>query len=195
MQYKQSKMLKINVQETPNPQALKFVFNDKLTENAFEFENAGSAQYVSPLSAQLLNFPWVKRVFIRENFISITKEDWIEWEPVKGPLLQMLEKASKEDILPSRAEKPRPTNSENSNQSSDEVVKKIKHILSAEIQPAVQRDGGFIQFDQYKDGRVYVKLQGACSGCPSAEWTLKQGIEERLKRDLPQILEVISIPC
>ena len=76
----------------------------------------------------------------------------------------------------------------------DEAVKKIKSILEKEIQPAVQRDGGFIQFDHYKDGKVYVKLQGACSGCPSAEWTLKQGIEERLKRELPQILEVISIP-
>lgn len=186
------KMFNISIQETPNPQVLKFVFSGKLTENIAEFENAHSAQSISPLSAQLLNFPWVKKVFIGENFISITKEDWVEWEPVKDPLLQLLEKADKEDILLSRVEKTHTVNSKNSSQDSD-VIKKIKHILDTEIQPAVQRDGGFIQFDHYKDGKVYVQLRGACSNCPSAEWTLKQGIEDRFKREIPQILEVISV--
>ena len=186
--------MNLRIQETPNPQVLKFVFNCKLTESIAEFENANLARNLSPLSAQLLNFPWVKKVFIGENFISITKEDWVEWEPVKNPLLQLLEKTSKEDILSSHAKDTHTVDSKNANQDASEFVKKIRHILDTEIQPAVQRDGGFIQFDRYKDGKVYVRLKGACSNCPSAEWTLKQGIEDRLKRDLPQILEVISIP-
>ena len=187
-------MLNISIQETPNPQVLKFVFNDKLTESPAEFESADLARAVSPLSAQLLGFPWVTKVFIGENFISITKEDWVEWEPVKAPLVQLLKAASKKDILSSNSQKAHPVDSKKLNQDSDEIVRKIKHILDTEIQPAVQRDGGFIQFDHYKEGRVYVKLRGACSGCPSAELTLKQGIEDRFKREIPQILEVISIP-
>jgi len=78
-------------------------------------------------------------------------------------------------------------------QTDTEIVAKIKDILDREIKPAVQRDGGFIQFDHYKDWKVYLKLKGACSGCPSAEWTLKQGIEDRFKREIPEILQVISI--
>ena len=184
-------MLKVDIQETPNPQVLKFVFNDKLTESIVEFENANSARSVSPLSSQLLGFPWVKKVFIGENFISITKEDWVEWESLKKPLLELIQTTKKEEIIIPHFKK---TSLQNADQPVDEVVEKIKHILDTEIQPAVQRDGGFIQFDRYKDGKVYVKLQGACSGCPSAEWTLKQGIEDRFKREIPQILEVVSIP-
>ena len=187
-------MLKIDIQETPNPQVLKFLFNDKLTENIVEFENASSARSISPLSVQLLGFPWVKKVFIGENFISITKEDWVEWESLKKPLLELIQTTKKEDIVSPHSENACAIGSQNADQPADNIVEKIKHILDTEIQPVVQRDGGFIQFDRYKDGKVYVQLKGACSGCPSAEWTLKQGIEDRLKRELPQILEVISIP-
>ncbi|MDE0151269.1 MAG: NifU family protein [Bdellovibrionales bacterium] len=184
-------MVNITVQKTPNPQVLKFIFSDKLTESIAEFDSVDSARNISSLSAQLLGFPWVKKVFIGENFISITKEDWVEWEPVKDPLLHLLKQTSKRDIL--NIQKTSPINKSNNSQTDAEVVRQIQDILDREIQPAVQMDGGFIQFDHYKDGKVYLKMQGACSGCPSAEWTLKQGIEDRLKRDLPQILEVISI--
>ena len=184
-------MYNINIQETPNPQVLKFIFNDKLTESIAEFDNIDSARSISPLSAQLLGFPWVKKVFIGEDFISITKEDWVEWEPVKDPLVHLLKQASKRDIL--NAQKTTHLEASKNSETDSEVVKKIKDILDREIQPAVQMDGGFIQFDHYKDGKVYLKMQGACSGCPSAEWTLKQGIEDRFKKDIPQILEVISI--
>ena len=182
-------MANIIVQETPNPQVLKFIFKDKFTDSIAEFDSIDSARSISPLSAQLLGFPWVKKVFIGENFISITKEDWVEWDPVKDPLLHLLKQTSKKDIL--NIQKTSPI--KESNSSNTEIVRKIQDILKREIQPAVQMDGGFIQFDHYEDGKVYLKMQGACSGCPSAEWTLKQGIEQRLKRDLPQILEVISI--
>ena len=184
-------MLNISIQETPNPQVLKFIIPNKITDHYFEFEEARSAQSTSALAFKLLSFPWVKKVFIGENFISITKEDWADWELLKSPLVQLIQATSKEDILSSQ--KTHPMDSKNVDQNDDEIVKKIKDILKKEIQPAVQMDGGFIQFESYKDGKVYVKLQGACSGCPSAEWTLKQGIEDRFKREIPQILEVISI--
>lgn len=184
-------MVNITVQETPNPQVLKFIFNNKLTENIAEFDSIDSARNISPLSVQLLGFPWVKKVFIGENFISITKEDWVEWEPVKDPLIHLLKQTPNKDIL--NIQKTNPINESYNSQTDIEIVTKIQDILDREIQPAVQMDGGFIQFDHYKDGKVYLKMQGACSGCPSAEWTLKEGIENRLKRDIPQILEVISI--
>ncbi len=186
-------MINITIQNTPNPQVLKFVFNNKITEHIFEFDNTDSARSVSPLSAQLLGFPWVKKVFIGEDFISITKEDWVEWESLKEPLVQLIQTASVEEIISVDSKESNPSTLENLQQDAD-IVEKIKDILNKEIQPAVQMDGGFIQFDHYKDGKVYVKLRGACSGCPSAEWTLKQGIEDRFKRDIPQILKVISIP-
>lgn len=179
---------KIAVQETPNPQVLKFIFKDSLTKKAVEFDSAESARKSSPLAFQLLSFPWVKRVFIGENFISITKEDWVEWEPLKEPLIQMMASKVKEDILLAQQD------SSKNLETDTDIVKKIKSILDKEIQPAVQMDGGFIEFDHYKDGKVYLKMKGACSGCPSAEWTLKQGIEDKFKREIPQILEVISIP-
>jgi len=184
-------MYNIHVQKTPNPQVLKFIFNDKLVESIAEFDNIDSARSVSPLSVKLLGFPWVKKVFIGEDFISITKESWVEWEPVRDPLIHLLKQTSKQDIL--NTQKTAHLETSKYTQTDTEIVAKIKDILDREIQPAVQRDGGFIQFDHYKDGKVYLKLKGACSGCPSAEWTLKQGIEDRFKREIPEILQVISI--
>ena len=132
-----------------------------------------------------------KKYLLEKTLSVLQKRIGVEWESLKKPLLELIQTTKKEEIVTPHSEK---TASKNAHQPVDKIVEKIKHILDTEIQPAVQRDGGFIQFDHYKDGKVYVKLQGACSGCPSAEWTLKQGIEDRFKREIPQILEVVSIP-
>ena len=177
----------IQIQKTPNPDSIQFIFPKKLTNQNYEFKNPQEAS-CSPLAQTLLGFPWMKQVFISNNFITLTKEDWVEWETLKPPLLEMINEHFQENksIVIESAQTL-------INTTDSEIVKKIKSIIDTEIQPAVQMDGGFIQFSDYKQGKVYLRLQGACSGCPSAEWTLKQGIETRIKQEVPQVTEVISI--
>ena len=177
----------IQIQDTPNPDSIQFVFPKKLTNQAYEFKNQKEA-HCSPLAQTLLGFPWMKQVFISNNFIALTKEDWVEWDTLKPPLLDMMNEHFQQN-KPIVIDQ----NQTSSNTEDSEIVQKIKNIIDTEIQPAVQMDGGFIQFSNYKQGKVYLRLQGACSGCPSAEWTLKQGIETRIKQEIPQVTEVVSI--
>ena len=182
-------MEKILIEKTPNPEALKFVLNQKISDKVYEFTNESSA---SPFAQKIMGFPWVKSLMIGENFITILKESWVEWEPLKEPLIHLIQEHldSKEPFAPLSSS----ASSEKLNtESLSATAKKIKQIIEQDIQPAVQMDGGFIQFENYKDGVVWLKLKGACSGCPSAEITLKQGIESHLKNKIPEIKSVSSI--
>ena len=181
-------MSSIEIKTTPNPHALKFVVNQVLTEEPYEYSDVQKAQKESTLAYKLLSLPWVLNVFIGKDFITITKEDWVEWEPVQEPLTYMIKESILSDSPIVRSKKHvKPLGAGSS------VVEKIKFIIDNDIQPAVQRDGGFIQFSEFKKGKLYVELKGACSGCPSAEFTLKQGIEQLIRQEVPEVQEVISI--
>ena len=175
-------MKDIVIQPTPNPDALQFIFPKIISDKPLEFKNQNETN--SPLLKTLLGFPWVKQVFISQNFISLTKENWVEWDSLKPALLDLISEYKDQPIIQNEPTQP--------SSNLNELSQKIKHIIDTEIQPAVQMDGGFIQFSHYENGKVYVRLQGACSGCPSAEWTLKQGIETRIQKDFPEVKEVIS---
>ena len=180
----------IHCEKTPNPQSLKFVLNQTISEESVEITSLEEAGR-SPLAKKILGFPWAKSVFIGSNFISVNKEEWVDWEMLEGPLSSLIKEhlEAKEGVLLPKA---RETN-EASATDQPEDVQKIKSILEQEIQPAVAMDGGYISFVSYKDKKVYLKLQGACAGCPSSAYTLKEGIETRLKQSIPDIEEVISI--
>lgn len=193
--------IQIQTEITPNPQALKFEFNHKISDYSLTFDDKLNASN-SPLAQKILGFPWVKQIFIGTNFITITKENWVEWDSLKQPLIELILEHIKSKIpiiLPSN------NSLKNSDKNSDShlnletsskensVIKKIKNIIDTKIQPAVQMDGGLIEFSNYKEGIVYIKMQGACSGCPSAISTLKEGIESLLKENIPEIREVISL--
>ena len=146
----------------------------------------------SPLAGKILGFPWAKSVFLGKDFVTVTKEDWVEWDILQDPLANLIqehfEKGGKALLPKSDEETDSPADTNDS-----PSVRLIKEILQNEIQPAVAMDGGFIDFVSYKDKKVYLNLQGACAGCPSSAFTLKEGIETRLKQSLPEIEEVVAV--
>ena len=184
---------KVSYEVTPNPQSLKFVLNSKICNQTLEIDDRQKAQR-SPLAEKILGFPWAKSVFLGSNFITVTKEDWLEWDMICDPLAHLIKEHLDQGgpaLLPEKPIK-KPKGAKKSVKES-ESEQKIKNILKKEIQPAVTMDGGFIEFVSYQKGIVYLKLKGACAGCPSSSLTLKQGIESRLKQAIPEIKEVAEI--
>ena len=177
------------LEANPNPNSLKFVANLMLTPEgeSHDFPDAASAQH-APLAQELFAFPHVERVFYMNNFITVTKNESVEWLEIQDELKQHIQaylEAEKPLIVNEYWEQGTTTD-----ENDSETVKKIKGILDEYIRPAVEQDGGAISFHSFKDGVVKVLLQGACSGCPSSTITLKSGIENLLKTMLPEVKEV-----
>ncbi|PVX45346.1 Fe-S cluster biogenesis protein NfuA [Flavobacterium sp. 103] len=174
-------------ESTPNPSALKFVVNKMITKNAVEFKNIDQSA-PSPLATELFKFPYVKEIFIDENYISVTKYDINEWQDITMELRtfikQFIENGGTvlDETLIQTIIKDEKTKDE-SFDSLDETSQKIINILEEYVKPAVAADGGNILFDSYDESSKTVKviMQGACNGCPSSTFTLKSGIENMLK--------------
>ena len=141
------------------------------------------------LATELFGFPFVKGVFIMNNFVTVTKTpeaDWLEITPVLREFVKNFLEEEKEIISPEYSPNRQPAHSQ------DEIVKKIHEMLDNYVKPAVEMDGGAIQFKSYEEGKVTLMLQGSCSGCPSSIITLKAGIEGLLKRMIPEVQEVVA---
>lgn len=178
----------VSFEATPNPSTMKFLFHKNYLDRGFAFADAEDAE-VSPLASKIFGFPWVSAVFLGENFMTVTKQDWVEWEYLAAPLANLIQEhlnANEPLLIDIVAD-----NEENENDSP--VVKEIKKILNKEIRPVVALDGGDIVFNKYENNILYVHMMGACSGCPSSTATLKDGVEARMKEALPEILEVRSV--
>ena len=172
---------------TPNPSVLKFVVSRMLTKTAVEFKNIDETS-ASPLAKELFKFPYVKEVFIDENYVSVTKYDVKEWQEITLELRTFIKEfienggtvldESLVDLSP-KIEKQKIENFDNLDVTSQQII----NILEEYVKPAVAADGGNILFDSYNEDekRVKVVLQGACNGCPSSTFTLKSGIENMLK--------------
>ena len=183
-------IISIYTEMTPNPETMKFVANKLLYPGKSidfpETENAGP----SPLASELFGFPFIKAVFIASNFVTLTKMPETEWNDVIPSIREFLKQyleegkpvVNEEEVA---ALKPESTNEIELNES--DVVKRIKELLDNYVRPAVEMDGGAIQFRSYDDGVVNLMLQGSCSGCPSSMITLKAGIEGMMKRMIPQV--------
>ena len=186
----------VYAESTPNPSAMKFVANKKITDQTLSFQNIDTAQD-APLVKELFNFPFVKEVFMDENYISISKHETTQWEEVvmeiRGFIKSYLEE-EKTIMEPSFISNPQNTNITNPDQTLNDTEQEIVKILEEYVKPAVASDGGNIIFDSYEDSekRVKVVLQGACSGCPSSTFTLKNGIENILKEMLPGKVELVE---
>jgi Fe-S cluster biogenesis protein NfuA len=172
---------------TPNPAALKFVVSRMLTKNAIEFKNIDQTA-ASPLAKELFKFPYVKEIFIDENYISVTKYEINEWQEItleiRSFIKQYIENGGTvldENFIEivTAQESTKAKEFDNLDVTSQQII----NILEEYVKPAVQADGGNIAFDSYNeaDKTVKVILQGACSGCPSSTFTLKSGIENMLK--------------
>ena len=191
----------VYAESTPNPAVMKFVANKKLVTAAHEFTSIDEAEY-SPMATQLFHLPFVKGVFMDENYISITKYDVAEWGAITMELREFIRNyiENGKDIVIANAPEVVEKASETLDQhyeSLDDTSKEIINILEEYVKPAVASDGGNIQFESYNPSTKTVKviLQGACSGCPSSTFTLKSGIENMLKemmRDKVELVEAIN---
>jgi len=180
----------VYAESTPNPSVLKFVANKKLVPSSYEFESIDTAK-PSPLATALFHFPFVKRVFLDENYISVTKFDIAEWNDITMELREFIRtyiENGKEIINASHTETSKTTSEtlDADFEKLDDISKQIVNILEEYVKPAVASDGGNIKFESYDNASKTVKviLQGACSGCPSSTFTLKNGIENMLKEML-----------
>lgn len=184
---------------TPNPRTMKFVANKYLLVpgDSAEFTSMAEAKGFSPLAEAMFNFPFVKGVFIAANFVTITISDDLSWDFVLMELREFIKdwlQDAKEVLI--QMPQPKPVESKNASEGKiyapSEYDDAIRDLLDEYVRPAVENDGGAIDFRSFEDGTVTVVLRGACSGCPSSTATLKGGIETLLKSHLPEVKEVVA---
>jgi len=190
----------IYTEQTPNPESLKFVTNKMLYKGTADFREAELAKDWSALATTLFDFPYVKGVYVCNNFVTITKEFNYSWDDIMLNLKSFIKDyvaEGKEIIKDGFAEQMAKIEAEQGvgyEYTGDELelVKKIKELIDTYVKPAVEMDGGNIEFKNFNEGIVTVVLQGSCSGCPSSTVTLKSGIEGMLKRMVPEVKEVVA---
>jgi len=203
MESKKKIPVTVYAESTPNPQVMKFVANKKLVLKPMEFKNIDDTSDVE-LAQKLFHFPFVKEVYMDENFISIQKYDMAEWDDISMELREFIREYLENNAEIVKSSTPESSQNDttgvNKNQVKPEnlngISKQIADILEEYVKPAVASDGGNIVFQSYDESTqaVHVILQGACSGCPSSTMTLKNGIENLLKDMLPQkVNEVVAI--
>jgi len=201
---------------TPNPAVMKFVADRLLIEGGYQAElrSQNEASLCSPLAEELFNFPFVTGVFISGHFVSVTKDESLGWEMIVQQLREyirewlmenpvaidtkafekVMEQLAKPDV---QAASPSASSNvaflDESEMSPSEYDDEIKDLLDEFVRPAVEQDGGAIDFKAFKEGKVYVHMRGACSGCPSSMQTLKGGIEQLLTSKLDAVEEVVAL--
>ena len=174
-------LITVYAEKTPNPESMKFVSNKMILPNdSIDFRNASDVEHC-PMAEELFQRDFVKGVFIMNNFVSVTKKADYEWFDIIPELKKFVQEYLE-------AEKPIVTKKEQlSEEEETEAIKKIKQLLEDHVKPAVEMDGGAIDFKSFEDGVVTVMMKGSCSGCPSSTLTLKAGIENLLKRMVPEV--------
>lgn len=186
---------------TPNPATMKFVSNHPLALNGEVYEFASEAEAkLAPLAARLFSFPFVQKVFIAQNFITLTKMEGIEWDDVMLELREYISNflnAGNEVFLAgaqnnSDEQEDLDTGVTDHVSAETPTEEKIIEILDEYIRPAVEGDGGAIHFKSFEEGKLNVVLKGACSGCPSSSVTLKAGIKALFDRMMPEVKEVVA---
>jgi Fe-S cluster biogenesis protein NfuA len=190
----------IYTEQTPNPETLKFVTNRMLYQGTADFRTPDLAVEWSPLANALFAREEVDGVYISNNFVTVTKHADQDWQGIMLELKDFIKnyvedgneivnegfEAVKEEIEAAQSA------AIDYDEKDAEIVVKIKELINTYVKPAVEMDGGNIEFKKYIDGTVYVIMQGSCSGCPSSTVTLKAGIEGMMKRMVPEVKEVVA---
>ena len=195
----------IYAEMTPNPSTMKFVANKYLliSGDSVEFSSKKEAKGFSPMAEALFDFPFVKSVFIAANFVTITKTNNVPWDFITMELREFVKEwiSSGKDVL-IQMPQAKPARKENEAASDNEIDldfeasdldEAIRSLLDQYVRPAVENDGGAIDFLGFKDGIVSVRMKGSCAGCPSSTATLKGGIENLLKQHLPEVTNVMAV--
>ena len=179
----------IQIENTPNPNALKFQSEKQLSEvETQEFKKKDLNQIKNEFVKNILNFEGVELVLISKNFMSVKKDEKTSWDTLKPSIISSINdhfEKNKEPIILKNNE----VFNEKDN-DEDETIQKIKDVLETKVRPAVAKDGGDIQFISFNKGIVNVKLKGSCSGCPSSTMTLKQGVQNLLCHYVKEVKSV-----
>ena len=187
----EKKTVTIYAEASPNPESMKFVGNLSYLPQGVSVDYADKeAAEKSPLAQELFDFSYITRVFISSNFVSVTKTPETNWVEVISEVRTFMKKYLEEG-KPVFTEMPKQNEiNVSSGEGQTELEAKIIDLLNTYVRPAVEQDGGNIEFVSFDSGVVTVELQGSCSGCPSSTVTLKSGIESLLKRMVPEVTEV-----
>jgi len=186
-------------EQTPNPEALKYVTNRMLFRGIADFKDKELAAEWSPLANSLMELPYIKTVYFNNNYVTVTKEMNYEWADIMLKIKEFIKDYIEKDGAIIRdgfaeyMEKVLATsNAVQFSGEGGEIAKRVKELIDTYVKPAVEMDGGNIEFKAFEAGKVYVTMQGSCSGCPSSSVTLKAGIEGMLKRMIPEVEEVVQ---
>ena len=185
---------------TPNPSTMKFVANKYILPSGESANFTSQSQTIgySPLAEELFKFPFVDGVFLAANFVTVTKTDNVSWDFITMQLRDFVREwiaECKEILLKSQdpvMEEEEPS-VEVPKIEESEYDEKIIALLDQYVRPAVENDGGAIDYVGYSEGKVIVKMKGSCAGCPSSTATLKGGIETLLRQHLPNVQEVVAL--
>tara|TARA_B100000427_G_C15059772_1_gene399312 strand:- start:3 stop:542 length:540 start_codon:yes stop_codon:yes gene_type:complete len=172
---------------TPNPNSIKFL-PGKIVSKSGSFEITKKDETNNELIKNLFSVSGVESIFLGKDFISVNKQDDVEWEEIKHIIVSLIN-----DFYSTGKEYVVEKNLKESSENLEEIELRIIKILDQKIRPAVARDGGDIKFKEFKDGIVKVQLQGSCSGCPSSTMTLKQGVQNLLCHYIPEVKQVEAI--
>ena len=172
---------------TPNPNSIKFLPGKTVSKNG-SFEVTKKDDTNNDLIKNLFSVSGVESIFLGKDFISVNKQDDVEWEEIKHIIISLIN-----DFYSTGKEYVVEKNLKESSENLEEIELRIIKVLDQKIRPAVARDGGDIKFKEIKDGIVKVQLQGSCSGCPSSTMTLKQGVQNLLCHYLPELIQVEAI--
>jgi NFU1 iron-sulfur cluster scaffold homolog, mitochondrial len=197
-----AKLINIYTESSPNPNSMKFVLNTMLSgdDDFLRDYDSPEAATESPLASAVFSFPFVKRVFLTKNFITVTKNEQIPWEDIVVGMKTFLKDYFESgkpvmdaDEFENNMKKEWQASQLRINENDSETIKKIKGILDEYIRPAVEGDGGAISFHSFDetDGVLTVTLQGSCSGCPSSTVTLKAGIENLFRNMMPDKVKTV----
>lgn len=186
-------------EETPNPESLKYVTNRMLYRGIAEFKEKDIAAQWSPMANSLMELPYVRSVYFNNNYVTISKEFNYEWADVMLKLKEFVKNylenggvVISEGFAEYAEQLTTASNAAQFTGEGGEIAKKVKDLIDMYVKPAVEGDGGNIEFKAFENGKVFVTMQGSCSGCPSSTVTLKAGIEGMLKRMVPEVTEVVQ---
>ena len=178
----------VQIQETPNPNSLKFIPGKKVSSIG-SVELTKKEDTNNDLLKNILSINGVESIFLGDDFLSVNKNEKINWEDIKHIVISLINEfySDGKDLILGKISK------SDDKKDFKEIEKKIIKILETKIKPAVARDGGDIKFIAFKEGIVTVQLQGSCSGCPSSTITLKRGVENLLTHYIPDVKQVEAI--
>ena len=181
----------IQIENTPNPNSLKFLSEKTLSAiGTEEFKKEKEKEIKIPFIKELLNFKGVELILLSEKFLSVKKNSEVSWDELKPMVISHLNDYLEKNDEPILKESKK---TEKNSNIDDETVNKIIEVLDTKIRPAVARDGGDIKFKSFENGVVKVQLQGSCSGCPSSLMTLKQGVQNLLKHYVKEVSSVEAV--